>query len=277
MPPVFAIAVMPQLFGIPVAVLALPLFTLAIICGLWVASYFPRVKMLRLKGMELARAGRPAEAERYFCNALARAKVPPDDQVRLLVCLGDALMDQGRYAESQQCLTTAMELGDPTGSCQSSTAQLLLLQGREAQKALEMAEKGLELSAAGSPGNYPHDWSERIGKLARSGFLAQKAWALASLGRSRDAHETVEEALQLLEEAQAGGPESKAAPMFGPDLLSVMRLGACETRWRAGMALLAMQETDKAEAQFGMAYDTDPKSKYGLLARQQLKQLSGLR
>jgi tetratricopeptide (TPR) repeat protein len=275
--PVFANLLMPQLFGIPVAVLALPLFTLAIICGLWVASFFPRAKMLRLKGMELARTGRPAEAERCFCKALARgAKVPPADQVRLLVCLGDALMDQGRYPEPEHCLSTAMELGDPTGSCQSSIAQLLLLQGSDPQKALDMVEKGMELSFSGPQGNYSHDWGERIGNLARSGFWAQKAWALALLGRQRDAHEAVERALQLLESAQTGSPDSKTAPMFGPDLLSAMRLGACETEWRTGMALLALREADQAAVHFGIAYDTDRKNKYGVLARQQLKQLSEL-
>src|ERR1035438_4768018 len=63
---------------------------------------------LRSKGLELLISGRPEEAEGYFRKALAQST--PGERVRALVCLGDALADQGRYAESKRSEEHTSEL-----------------------------------------------------------------------------------------------------------------------------------------------------------------------
>ena len=94
---------------------------LLLIIGLWIMYFFPRGVLLRARGMELARNGNPAEAVKCYHQCLARgSKVPIAEQIRLQVCLGDALMDLGRYAESERSLSRALTLGDRTGSCHSS-------------------------------------------------------------------------------------------------------------------------------------------------------------
>lgn len=109
-------------------------------------AIFPSYSRLQRKGLDLALAGKPVEAERCYRSALDMgAKVPQSDRVRLLVCLGDALIDQGRYDEAKQCLTQALGLGDPTGSGQSSMCDVLLAQKDSPQKALEVADEAEQL------------------------------------------------------------------------------------------------------------------------------------
>jgi hypothetical protein len=47
------------------------------------------------------------------------------------------------------------------------------------------------------------------------------------------------------------------------------------TRLKAGMALLAMEQPEKALEHFRAAYEADPKGKYGARALQQMKEDSG--
>jgi len=69
------------------ALFVVPLFVLLIIGALLIVSIFPRGFLLRVKGMDFAREGHPAEAEQCYRKATARgSKVPPAEQVRLLVC-----------------------------------------------------------------------------------------------------------------------------------------------------------------------------------------------
>jgi hypothetical protein len=69
------------------ALFVVPLIVLLIIGALAIMRISPHGVLLRLKGMDLARNGRPAEAEQCYRKALARgSKVPPSEQVRLLVC-----------------------------------------------------------------------------------------------------------------------------------------------------------------------------------------------
>lgn len=100
---------------------------------------------LRRKGLDSLIAGRPEAAENHFRASLAMAVDAPD-RVRGLVCLGDALMDQGRFEESKACLLGALELGDSTGSGQGSLSDLLLITRTDPERALEMAEQAMEQS-----------------------------------------------------------------------------------------------------------------------------------
>jgi tetratricopeptide (TPR) repeat protein len=187
-------------------------------------------------------------------------------------CLGEALMDLGRYQESQQSLNSALALGDPSGSCQSNIAQLLLLQGAEPQKALDIVDKAIEITAHGLTGNFPYDWRERLGNLIRSSLWAQKAWALALLGRRVEARHAIDVALKSVDAAQAGEPNYyRTGRAVGPSFRTVLRTGVAEAQWRTGMALLAIHDPANAMTHFAVARDNDPKGKYGILSRQQLK------
>jgi len=100
-------------------------------------------------GLELELAGRPADAVDCCSKALAAGyNLSPSDQALLLGCLGSALMDLGRFEESQQYLVNALGMGDPTGSSRSSIAELLLRQGIEPDKALHLASQVIKESAA---------------------------------------------------------------------------------------------------------------------------------
>jgi tetratricopeptide (TPR) repeat protein len=261
------------LFGFPIQILILPFFVLILICAIWLASFFPRSRSLRLKGMELASKGFPADAEACFRKLLARdEQMPSSDRVRVLVSLADVLIDRCRYQEARDTLNKALVLGDPTGGANSSLAQSYLLEGNEPEVALEMVHKAMDLYTEHPPGKFPYDWGERFGNLTRSGFLAQKAWALAQLKRYPEAQQAAEESVQALDAAQAGEPNySKTAPVFGPDFRTVLKLGVAETHWRLAMAMYAMRGTRQAAVHLESALKADPKGKYGLLAAEQIK------
>jgi tetratricopeptide (TPR) repeat protein len=222
--------------------------------------------------MQLARTGWPSEAERFYRKALARgSKVPLAEQVA--PGLGDALMDEGRYPESRESLDSALAMGDPTGSCQSSIGQLLLLEGAEPQKALDLADKAIQIAAHDVEVRYRYDRRERGQNLGGSGAWALKAWALAQVGRRAEARQAIDAALKLVDAAQAGSPNYyKTAPAIGPDLRTVLRMRVAETQWRTGMALPAIDERGYARTHFAAARDADPKGKYGILSQQRLKQ-----
>jgi len=63
----------------------------------------PRYSRLQSKGIELQLSGKLPEAEKCFRDALAMGKkLPESDRVRLLVSLGDVLIDEERYEEARQ-------------------------------------------------------------------------------------------------------------------------------------------------------------------------------
>lgn len=261
--------------GFPTPLFAMPLFALVLVGLIWAGSFFPRAEALLRKGRALTRSGQPAEAEQCYRKALAKgSSVPVPVQVRLLVNLGGALMDQGRYGESRESLNRALDLGDPTGSCNSFIAKLLLLQGTEPQKALDMAEQAMQIGGGAFRGGFLHDWGVRFGNLSRATQWAQKAWALALLRREREARQGIEAAANSVAAALAGTPNyRRTTPIYGPDYRTLVRLGVSEAQWTMGMALLAMNDTAQAAVHFRIAYETEPKGKYGKLALRQCEQL----
>ena len=244
--------------------LLVPLWVLTLIAAIWAASFFPRAEALLRKGMDLNRAGRPFEAELCYRRALVkRSSVSVRVRVRLLSNLGESLMDQGHYGEARECLNRALASGEPMGSCITSMARLLLLQGTEPQKALEMADKAMELPS------YALDGAAFPLNLATAWAL--RAWALALLGRQREARQGIERAVDSMAAVLAGTPSHyKTKPLYVPDHHAIVRLGVSETQWTIGMALLAMQDTVEAGVHFRVASDTDPKGKYGKLALQRI-------
>jgi tetratricopeptide (TPR) repeat protein len=222
------------------------------------------------KGLELELAGRPAEAIQCCSKALAAGSAPPDEAL-LLGCLGSALMDMGRYEESRQQFVKALGIGDPTGSCRSGLAELLLVQGIEPATALHLASQVINESVAEATrfvrGMTP--WFRAklmaLNCAFRSTLWAQRAWALALLGRQDEARAAIDEASQL-----SINPDGD---LSSSSWLRVSRLEwqrLADTCWLTGMALLAMQETRQAAVQFKKGSYVDPKGKYGGLCRKQL-------
>jgi tetratricopeptide (TPR) repeat protein len=236
---------------------------------------------LQSKGLDFALSGKPQEAEKCYRAALSLgAKLPDSDRVRLLVCLGDALLAQQRYDDAKQCLTQALELGDPTGSCQGSMCDLLLAQKTSPEKAIEMADQALQLqSRAMRNMSFGAEWAKVSNDLLEARTWARKARALLMLDQRDEARQAMDKALQIMEasksELQQARPESTPTGkmILGNRLSRMKYLTISDTCWQIGLALLAMGDTAKAIQQFLVARDTDPMGKYRSLAQGQLDSL----
>jgi tetratricopeptide (TPR) repeat protein len=196
-----------------------------------------------MEGNTHALANRPAEAEMSFRKALARSGGQPRPEVAgLLGALGETLGDQCRFDEAAKCLEGSIRLGDSViGSARIDLAELLLKQGAEPARALQLIEEARRIAKG--------PVAAKVAPM-RSGLCA---WALALLGRSREADEAIARAMEVRREPYAA--------MFA------------STRWYAAMALVAMDRKEKAIEEFRTASAADPRGKYGALALQQLHEL----
>jgi tetratricopeptide (TPR) repeat protein len=240
-------------------------------------GHLPPMHRLRRKGLDSLIAGQPVAAENHFRASLAMA-VDVSDRVRGLVCLGDALMDQGRYEESKACLLSALELGDPTGSGQGSMSDLLLITRADPERALEMAEEAMEKSTRASINVY-------FGRNVTNDLRLAKYWArrgngLAQLDRSTEARQAIDRALRVAEAAESESQQSGTqASILATIVLGRRRiahgrdLALATTHWRIGLALLAIGDSSKATDHFRITRDTDRRGKYRRLAQQQLELL----
>jgi tetratricopeptide (TPR) repeat protein len=203
----------------------------------WTSLGNPGVRILHQEGLTLSIAGRLADAERRYRRALAMLQgggAYPRE--RLHACLGFVLIDRGRYDEAEQCFHRAIEAGDVTGSSETGLAELRLAQGVESDKALAYTEEAIVKA-------------KRRGRL-HWGTLADKAWALASLGRADEAREAIAQAMTMPEESVPG---------------------RAERHWRVGMTLLAMQQTEEARKHFHSGQTADPRGKYGRRCKELLR------
>lgn len=205
----------------------------------WASMGSPNPVLLHKEGLILSLAGRPAEAELAYRKALSSVQDGSSSypRARLHASLGYALIDLARYGEAEQCFQHAIETGDQTGSSQDGLAELRLVQGVEVEKALDFTCQAIERA------------KRRAGGLVPGTYYALQAWALAQLGRGAEVDEALAQAARVTEP----NPRTSAS-----------------LNWRAGMALLAMQQTAEARKHFQMAYDTDPRGKYGVRCRQYL-------
>jgi len=204
----------------------------------WCSLGVPNTAILHKEGLILSLAGRPAEAETTYRKALdAIPEGSAYPRERLHAALGLALTDLARYDEAEASFQHAIEEGDLTGNSQDGLAKLRLVRGVEVDAALDFTGQAIE-HARGCPG----------GRIPGT-YYALQAWALALLGRAQEARETLAQAERV--------PEPN--PRTGASL-----------HWRAGMALLAMQQPEEAREHFQMAYHLDPRGKYGERCRQRL-------
>lgn len=243
---------------------------------------FPRHFKLRSKGLEFLLAGNPVEAEKCYRSALdSGAKLKESDRVRLMVCLGDALMDQGRYDEAKQCLAQALELGDPTGSGQGSMCDVLLAQKASPEKAIEMADEAMRLrERASSNESFGAGWAAASKDLYEAKTWARKASALLILDRRAEARQAMDRALRILDmsksELQTAKPASSLLGrlILGDRLPRMKELTISDTYWQIGLSLQAMGDTDKAREEFVIVRDTDRVGKYRSLAEKELDSLA---
>jgi tetratricopeptide (TPR) repeat protein len=240
----------------------------------------PRHLKLRQKGLDLLLAGQPIEAEKCYRTALALgSKVPAEDRIRLLICLGDALFDQARYQESKQCLTEALSLGDPTGSGQGSMADLLIAQGGGPQGAIDMAEKAMALYALPSNRHFGNSWSAVFSSFQQTKGWARITQALLQLDKRTEARQAMDRALQIA--ASADAEVAQVSPstsilgrlIAGNRLSNFKNLTISDAHYAIGLALFAMKDPNKAAEHFRVARDRDPKGKYRQLAQKQLEAL----
>jgi tetratricopeptide (TPR) repeat protein len=234
----------------------------------------------RRRGLEHALAGRPAEAQKCYRKGLEQsAKIPDGLRVRLLVCLGNALMDEDRLTEAEDCFAVALQIGDRTGSCQGSIAELLLKRKREPEKVLKVADLAYALEAERFRAS-PVAWKEQYLGLREAACLTRKAQAFALLDRISEAREAVDKAVSLLKAAEEGDAtrhfDDEAMKRFLFDRRSHDRqkLQFAALHFNLGSAFLALRNTREAIAQFRSGRDVDPKGKYRKLCEQQLAQFS---
>ena len=192
---------------------------------------FPNVTALHNEALILALAGRPTETE--LCYRKALGKVRSDSvypRERLHASLGFALIDLARYDEAEACFHRAIEVGDLTGNSQDGLAELRLVQGVEAEKALDYASQAIEHA------------KRRPDKRIPGAYHAHRAWALGLLGRGEEAREPLAQSLREPKETS---------------------FGIANQHWLAGMALVAMQQPEEARKHFQTGHDADPRGKYG--------------
>jgi tetratricopeptide (TPR) repeat protein len=226
-------------------------------------------------------AGQPVEAEKCYRTVLDQgAKMQRSDRVRLLVCLADALYDQGRYEEARQYLDQALTLGDPTGSGQGSMCDVLLALKTSPEKAIEMADEAMRLQGGSAvTRSFGTGWAKASNDLLEARTWARKARALLMLDQRAEARQAVDSALSVLDgsksEVQLASPEATLVGklILGNRLNRMKQLTISGTSWQVGLALLAMGDKDKAAQQFCVARDRDPMGKYRLLAQKELDSL----
>jgi tetratricopeptide (TPR) repeat protein len=244
-------------------------------------ALLPRHLRLRRKGLDFLLTGKPLEAERCYRSALSLgAKVPESHRVRLMVCLGDALMDQGRYDDARQYLAQALGLGDPTGSGQGSMCDVLLAQQAAPEKAIEMADEAMRLQAsAGYRQSFGVRWAAVSKDLYEAKTWGRKSRALLILNRRAEARQAVDRALRILDmsksELQLAKPASSLLGrlVLGKRLRRMRDLAISGACWRIGLSLQAMGDTDRAAEQFVIVRDTDRMGKYRSLAQKELDSL----
>lgn len=226
---------------------------------------------LRRKGLDAVLSGRPLEGEGYYRTALEE-DMPDSERVRFLVCLADALIDEGLCDEAEQHLAHALDLGDATGSAQGSMADVLLLKRTNPDRALQLAEQSYVLGETrGGPAA-----GEALEHLRAARLWARKAEALLQLDRRPEAEEALENAVAMTVEAHACDRDADEAGADLSELVALRPIRRLEslamaaTHWRVGAALAALGARERAAEHFRIAWNADRKGKYKRLAEKAL-------
>jgi hypothetical protein len=162
-------------------------------------------------------------------------------------------------------------------------ADLLLKTAVDPEKALDMAEQSMELTI-GMPRNVVYFGGGVYDDLKRAKCWARKAQALVQLNRQTEAHQAIDRAVRLVENAHK--EERQVRPrnsllvmlVIGSRRLSSHReLALAVVHWQLGLAFLATDDSTKAIEHFRITRDTDHRGKYRRLAQQKIQQLESRR
>lgn len=191
-------------------------------------------------------SGRDREAEPIL-RELVETKHDAANKTLAFELLGRVLMAQGRYEDAKRAFEAAAKVMPNRSAAYSGLAELRLLQEVETTQALELAERALQ----------KHRDSLLERKSARhrlANIRGNQAWALAMLGRGGDAQQAIEAGIREMN------------PNYTPEVAGFY--------WRAGMAMLALENHTTAVSHFRKAAELDAEGYYGRLAAQHLSRQS---
>ncbi|MGO9228774.1 MAG: hypothetical protein ACLQKA_06125 [Bryobacteraceae bacterium] len=186
-------------------------------------------------------SGRVKEAETIL-RELAAPERSAADRAIGLENLGRVLLAQSRYQEARQSFEAAARFVPIRSVAFSGLAELRLLQGMGPELALRDAERALQC--------YRNSLIEHTARERLAAIRGTQAWALAVLGHAAESQQAIE----------AG--EREMDPKFTPEVAWFY--------WRAGMAMLALEDASAATCHFRHAARLDPNGYYGRLAAQHL-------
>jgi tetratricopeptide (TPR) repeat protein len=177
---------------------------------------------------ELYYAGRSAQAE-----PVVREQMASNTKLRTaaMQALGRVLLAQSRYDEARRAFEAVAKMSPSNPAAYLGKAEVRLMQGVEPEQALDDVRQARKLN------------SDRARLAAICG---DEAWALGMLGRSAEVQEAIERGAREVDRAHR------------PELAGF--------HWRAGMALLALEQTTVAFQWFVKAAELDPEGWYGQLA-----------
>jgi tetratricopeptide (TPR) repeat protein len=201
---------------------------------------FPSRQILLLEAAVFSLAGRAEEAER--CCRRAAARTSGEGSRFALDRLGAILTDRGRYDEARQCLEDAIRLDDGFDLACTDLAELLLIEGRDPERALDLVERAIQAK--------PSSASQCVGRQMDAETMAVRAWALAASGKRLEAEVALQRAL------------GRADQRWTPVVAGIY--------WRVGMASACLGDRNAARSHFRNAAMMDPQGKYGNLSRLQL-------
>jgi tetratricopeptide (TPR) repeat protein len=161
--------------------------------------------------------------------------------------LGRVLMAQSRYEDAKRAFEAAAKLMPARSAASSGLAELRLLQDLDPAQALEDAERALRLHRGSL-------LERKAAKERLATIRGNQAWALARLGRGAESQQAIE----------AGAREMDLHHL--PEVAGFY--------WRAGMAMLAIENVTAAAGHFRRAAELDSEGYYGKLAAQHLSQHS---
>jgi tetratricopeptide (TPR) repeat protein len=196
--------------------------------------------VLRRQALAMLLAGRYIEAEELARRAVTGAR-GGSDQGFALDCLGDALLEQGRYDEAMRTYEAAAKARPGFRRCYRGMAEVVLRQGKNPGRALEVVEL-----IVGGLGPSWNKWG--MNSEIRDDYWTLKAWALAQLGRTAEVKPAIDSAMRFTDH------KSKSC------------LGI--TLYRIGMAMDTMGEGKKAAEYWRQAEELDPQGRAGKLAAQ---------
>jgi len=199
---------------------------------------------LSVQGLIEFMAGYTVESERTNRQLLAQMIKSKTFEAFALNNLAYELILQERYKEALPLLESAIHINPHLASSYDSLAWWYLFQNLDSQRALELAEFGLQL---------PPRRSLYYQNASRVVSLATRAWAEARTGQNERSVATIKDALK------------KASPKNIPYYAS--------TLFTLGEAKIALEDISGAREYFRQAAEIDPQGRFGKMAADTLKQL----